>query len=212
MSRATIRILAAVMCLLAFSLAGKALAGKKPVQSFPEVAMDMAADLDRQMAPRLGIGGPRNSRGLYWVAVTVPASLDNLEMSSPLGRLMGQELASAFVAKGYNVQELRKTREIVFSPQGEFMLSRDVNALATKRVLTTLVVAGTYTPTAVGVRFNVEVINAANNNVVAMSSRTLPYSPSVGMLLGSAGGVFSQPTVATTNYAAFEKSMIPYSR
>jgi len=212
MTNASIRLLVALLLVLSLTMAQDAAAAGKRTQSFPEVAMDIAADLDRQMAPRLGIGGPRNSRGLYWVAVTVPSSLDNLAATSSLGRLMGQELASAFVSRGYNVQELRKTREIVFSPEGEFMLSRDVNALATKRVLSTLVVAGTYTPTAVGVRFNVEVINAANNNIVAMSSRTLPYSPSVGMLLGGVGGSFVTPTVATTSYGAFEKSMIPYSR
>jgi len=205
-------LLVSILGIAAIFAASPAFSGRPAPPSYPEVAMAIAADLDRQMGPRLGIGGPQNSRGLYWLVVTTPSALDNLAVTSPLGRLMGQELASAFVAKGYNVQELRKTRDIVFSPQGEFMLSRDVNALATKRVLSTLALVGTYTPTATGVRFNVEVINAVNNNIVAMSSRTLPYSSSVGMLLGGPGVSGAQPTVTTTNYAEFQKQMIPYLR
>lgn len=210
--RAVKYLLTTVLGLAVAFSAAPAFPGPPASQSYPEVAMAIAADLDRQLGPRLGMGGPQNSRGLYWLVVTVPSALDNLAVSSPLGRLMGQELSSAFVAKGYNVQELRKTREVVFSPQGEFMLSRDVNALATKRVLSTLVLVGTYTPTAVGVRFNVEVINAVNNNIVAMSSRTLPYSASVGMLLGGPVVSGAQATVTTTDYAAFQKDMIPYLR
>ena len=89
-----------------------------------------------------------NSRGLYWLVITTPANLSDLERASPLSRLFGQELASAFVARGYNVQEIRKASDIIFNRrEGEFGLTRDVRALATRRATATLVVAGTYTMT-----------------------------------------------------------------
>lgn len=178
---------------------------------YPDVAMAMASDLDRQLGPRLGMGGPGNSRGLYWVVVTTPAELSDLERASPLARLFGQELSSALVALGYNVQEIRKAGDIIFSRgQGEFTLTRDTRALAASRATATLVVAGTYVVTPGGVRFNIEVIDARNNNIVAMSSRTLPMDATVGALAGG-GASYVAPTVATTDRATFDREMMPYS-
>ena len=143
--------------------------GHKPAPQYPDVAIAMADDLDRQLVPRLGMYSSNNSRGLYWVVITTPGELTDLQRAAPLSRLFGQELYSAFVALGYNVQEIRKASDIIFSrQQGEFVLTRDTRALAASRATGTLIVAGTYTVTPGGVRFNIEVIDARNNNIVAM--------------------------------------------
>lgn len=184
-------------------------ADKTPPQ-YPEVAMALAGDLDRQLVPRLGMYTRDNSRGLYWVVVTTPADLSDLERASPLSRLLGQELSTALVALGYNVQEIRKASDIMFSRgQGEFVLTRDVRALATARATVTLVVAGTYVVTPGGVRFAIEVIDARNNNIVAAANRTLPMDATVGALAG-AGASFSAPTVSTTDPEEFRRDMLPY--
>ncbi|QLA11601.1 FlgO family outer membrane protein [Desulfolutivibrio sulfodismutans] len=184
-----------------------------PPPRYPEVAMALADDLDRQAAPRLGIGFPDNSRGLYWVVVTVPAQEDNLEASSGLGRLMAQELSCALVAKGYNVQEIRKASEIVYDRnQGEFILTRDTRALARRHVTATLVVAATYTVLPGEVRFNVEVMDARNNNIVAMSSRSLAKTQEVAALLGRSGLSAVGPTVSTVDTASFQRELFPYLR
>lgn len=181
-----------------------------PPPQYPEVAMALAADLDRQMAPRLGMYTRDNSRGLYWVVVTTPADLSDLSRASPLSRLMGQELSTALVALGYNVQEIRKAGDIMFSRgQGEFALTRDARALATAKATATLVVAGTYVVAPDGVRFSMEVIDARNNNVVAASSRTLPMDATVGALAGG-GASFVTPTVSTTDPDTFRREMAPY--
>lgn len=181
-----------------------------PPPQYPDVAMAIAGDLDRQLAPRLGMYTRDNSRGLYWVVVTTPATLDDLQRASPLSRLFGQELATAFVALGYNVQEIRKASDIIFSRgEGEFALTRDTRALATRRATATLVVAGTYTVTPGGVRFAIEVIDAHNNNVIAASNRTLPMDANVGALLAG-GASFVTPTVSTTDRESFRKEMLPY--
>jgi hypothetical protein len=105
-----------------------------PPPQYPDVAMAVVEDLDRQLVPRLGMYTANNSRGIYWLVITTPANLSDLERASPLSRLFGQELASAFVARGYNVQEIRKASDIIFNRrEGEFGLTRDVRALATRR-------------------------------------------------------------------------------
>ena len=87
-----------------------------------------------------------------------------------MARLFAQELASAFVARGYNVQEIRKASDIIFNRrEGEFALTRDRRALANNRATATLLVVGTYTQTPSGVRYNIEVVEARNNNIVAMA-------------------------------------------
>ena len=182
-----------------------------PQPQYPDVAMAMVSDLDRQLVPRLGMYTRDNSRGLYWVVITTPADLSDLERASPLSRLFGQELSTAFVALGYNVQEIRKASDIIFSRrEGEFILTRDARALAASRATATLVVAGTYVLTPGGVRFGLEVIDARNNNIVAASNRTLPMDATVGALAG--GGVIASvsPTVSTTDPETFKREMMPY--
>jgi len=182
-----------------------------PQPQYPEVAMALAGDLDRQLVPRLGMYTRDNSRGLYWVVVTTPADLSDLSRASPLARLFGQELSTALVALGYNVQEIRKAGDIMVSRgQGEFTLTRDAKALAVGRATATLVVAGTYVVTPGGVRFAVEVIDARNNNIVAAANRTLPMDATVAAL-GGPGMSFSTPTVSTVDAETFRREMIPYS-
>jgi len=181
-----------------------------PPPQYPDVAMAVVEDLDRQLVPRLGMYTANNSRGLYWLVITTPANLSDLERASPLSRLFGQELASAFVARGYNVQEIRKASDIIFNRrEGEFGLTRDVRALATRRATATLVVAGTYTMTPAGVRYNIEVVDARNNDIVAMSSRTLPMDATVGALSREDIASSSTPTVSTTDPTQFRRAMEP---
>ncbi|MEA5089427.1 FlgO family outer membrane protein [Solidesulfovibrio sp.] len=182
-----------------------------PQPQYPEVAMALAGELDRQLVPRLGMYTRDNSRGLYWVVVATPADLSDLSRASPLARLFGQELSTALVALGYNVQEIRKAGDIMVSKgQGEFALTRDAQALAVGRATATLVVAGTYVVTPGGVRFAVEVIDARNNNIVAAANRTLPMDATVGALAGT-GASFSAPTVSTVDAETFRREMTPYA-
>ena len=175
--------------------------GKKPDTNeyYPQHARIMANELDMQLAARLGFNHT-TTRGLQWVVVTTPSDLSNMGQATPLARAMAEELASAMNGKGYYVQEIRKTSEIIFDrSQGEFMLSRDVRALATKNFQSTLVMTGTYVPSPQGVRFNIEVVDARNNDVLAKTSSILPMSLPVAYLMESSspGRGAIRPTVAT---------------
>ncbi len=174
-------------------------------EHYPKAAQEMAAELDTQLTTRLGFDHT-TTRGLQWLLVTTPTDLNNMGQAAPLARAMAEQIGQAMTARGYYVQEIRKTSEVVFDKaQGEFMLSRDVKALATKRFQGTLIATGTYTASPYGVRFNIEVLDARNNDVLAKSSRMIPMNRTVAFLLsqpveGGRGEV--RPTVATVPGAA----------
>ena len=165
--------------------------------NYAQMAREIARELDSQIVPRMGIAGNRNA---YYVAVTVPASLHSLDKTSALARLMAQEIAGGFVALGYSVQELRKGREILFDQkQGELYLTRNTRALARPDVAATLVVVCTFSPTPGGIRFSIECLDARNNNMVAMASRTVSTGPESDAAFGGAprsNGL--SPSVVTT--------------
>lgn len=149
---------------------------------YPQTARIMADEMDAQLVSRLGLG-QGTSRGLQWLIVTTPADINDMTQATPLSRALAEELGAAMTAKGYYVQEIRKTSEVVFNKsQGEFMLSRDVKQLATKRFQGTLVMTGTYVSSPYGVRFNIEVMDARNNDVLAKSSKVIPMSKPVAFL------------------------------
>ncbi|GFK95836.1 hypothetical protein NNJEOMEG_03707 [Fundidesulfovibrio magnetotacticus] len=179
---------------------------KKPDMNeyYPQAAQAMADDLDAQLAARLGFDHT-TTRGLQWVIVATPADLNNLTQAAPLARAVAEQTAQALTARGYYVQEVRKTSEVVFDKsQGEFMLTRDARALATRRFQGTLVVTGTYVASPQGVRFNMEAIDARNNDVLAKTSRVIPMSRPVAYLMEqqTPGQSNVRPTVATVPGAA----------
>jgi hypothetical protein len=165
--------------------------------NYAQMAREIARELDSQIVPRMGIIGNRNA---YYVAVTVPASLHSLDKTSALARLMAQEIANGLVALGYTVQEMRKGREILIDQkQGELYLTRNTRGLARQDVAATLVIVGTFSPAPGGTRFSIECLDARNNNMVAMSSRTVSAGAGSDAAFGGAprnNGL--APTVVTT--------------
>lgn len=151
------------------------------VKTIPVVADTLAAQLDLQLREKLGIepGDAVN----YGVIVTPPVALNDLEETTQLARQMGEELSRWFVTTGYNVQEIRKGRSVLFEPRGgEFILSRRVHILANENVKATIIVAGTYTQTLNRIRFNMRFIHAPTNEVLAMATQTLPLNAEMRML------------------------------
>ncbi len=187
-------LLAAAAALALLALAAPALAG-----GVPETARDLAAELDAQVVDRLQlVEGP--AKGLV-LMITTPASQDDLEQSSPLARLFAEELASWFVQAGYRVQDIRKGKTVLFAPKtGELLLTRDVQLLAEGQVSSALILVGTFTETSRSVRFNIKLLHAPDNEVMAMSSRTIPMSPELAELATDANRqrlTRNKPTVST---------------
>lgn len=163
----------------------------------PDMAAEAADELDAQLARRMGqFTRPMQNMTLM---VTTPVNLNNLETSSPLARLLAEELATWFVSMGYNVQELRKGKAILFAPQmGEMMLTRRANLLDQRNMQGAIILTGTYVVTSRTVRFNLRFMEAANNNVIAMTSCSIPVGrETLDLLTESPNFTSVRPSVAT---------------
>lgn len=148
----------------------------------PDAADAMATQMDRQILARMGT--ETTPRSAITIMCTVPVNLSDLDASGPLGRQMSEEIARWFVDAGYRVQELRKGNQIVFDAvTGETLLTRNVNKLATRDVSSVAILTGTYTVTAQSIRYNMRLIHTPTNEVLAMSTATVPMTEEVRPLV-----------------------------
>lgn len=111
------------------------------------------------------------------------AKLGALNESSPLGRLLAQQCANAIVEEGYQVSEALLADSLLIDPdQGEFLLSRDLNAVA-QRNDAERVVVGTYTVGQERVYVTVKVVRASDARVLSAKSFELAIGDEVRALL-----------------------------
>ncbi|SKA72790.1 FlgO family outer membrane protein [Desulfobaculum bizertense] len=148
--------------------------------SIPSAAQQLSSTLSSQIRTKAGIS-PRACS----VLVTTPVDINNLEQSSPLGRALGEELATTLVDHGFRLKEIRKGRNILLRPKvGELLLTRDINLVDERVQKASLVLAGTYSHTSKNVRFNIRLIDARSSEVLAMASTTVPVTQELAELLG----------------------------
>jgi len=182
------RLLPLILLLALCSLAAPAAAGV-----LPDMAAELADELHSQLALKMG-----GSKG-YSMIVTTPVNLSTLESASPLARLIAEEMSTWFVSLGYRVQEIRRSNNILFSPnKGEMILTRRAQMLDQKTPAASLILTGTYTATSRNVRFNMRLMNAATSEIVAMASGTLPVNREVYELMGDGSmSMGIRPSVGT---------------
>ena len=175
----------------------------------PTAATTIAKQLDEQLMMRYAGTDPAESkknqqalaRANIMIMGTTPANLNNLDEASPLARQMMEEVSRWLINAGYRFQELRKGRDIYFDKKkGEFILTRDVNRLASKVGTSQAIMAGTYVVSGEQVRFNIRLIHTTSNEVLAMGSGTVPITEDLLPLLrdpapGGKGGIM--PSVNT---------------
>ncbi|CAK7035853.1 MAG: hypothetical protein DESF_01504 [Desulfovibrio sp.] len=175
----------------------------------PTAATRIAKQLDEQLMMRYAGTDPAESkksqqavaRANIMIMGTTPANLNDLNEASPLARQMMEEVSRWLINAGYRFQELRKGRDIYFDKKkGEFILTRDVNRLASKVGTSQAIMAGTYVVSGEQVRFNIRLIHTTSNEVLAMGSGTIPITEDLLPLLrdpspGGKGGV--TPSVNT---------------
>ncbi|MBU1003244.1 MAG: hypothetical protein KKE73_12090 [Proteobacteria bacterium] len=185
-----ITLLASLLC------AVPALAG---TVSIPGAAKAAAMQLDAQLSERLQLlEGPAKGTTLI---LSTPVSLENMEESSPLARLLAEELAMWFVQSGYRVQEIRKTKSLLLEPGlGELSLSRDVRLVDSRHLKSAVILTGTYSQTERNVRFNLRLLHAPTGEVLAMASETIRITSETSQLLDESSRARSrriQPSVST---------------
>jgi TolB-like protein len=81
------------------------------------------------------------------IIVATFVDLDDVTRTSALGRVMGEICAARLSQRGYRVINVKvRPDSVVINPQGEFLLSRDVNVVS-KEHGAQVVLVGTYTKT-----------------------------------------------------------------
>lgn len=167
----------------------------------PQIASGMGRELDRQVVEHLGLG-EAPAKGIS-LMITTPVNSNNLEEANPLARQLQEELARWFVQAGYKVREIRKSADIMFTEDtGEIILTRNPGLLNATTVGSGAVLTGTYTVTPNNVRFNIRLLQTASQQVLAMSTASVPITAELRPLLSLEGGGTGmgapiEPTVIT---------------
>lgn len=182
------------LSLFALTIASEALAAP----TVPQIASGAGREIDRQVSERLGIYEGLNGLTLF---VTTPANIDNLDEANTLARQMQEEMSRWFTQKGYSVMEIRRSDAVYFNQEtGELILTRDTNKLASTRADAAAVLLGNYTVTPRNVRFNLKLVQLSSNEVLGMSTVSLPMTSEISALLktpSGIGGIPMEPTVIT---------------
>ena len=109
--------------------------------------------------------------------------INNLEMSSGLGRVIGEQIGSRFAQQGFTVIEIKMRNNIfVREGSGEFALSRSVKEISQSHNAAA-VIAGTYAVGRQSVFVNARLIRATDNLVLASYDYVLPMGPDAKALL-----------------------------
>lgn len=132
------------------------------------------------------------------VAVATINDINMMESSSPLGRIIADQVGARFAQLGHDVSEIRLRNDINVqqsmdtSWDGEYVLSRDRTQLAAKTNART-VVTGTYALGADSVLVNLRMIDVNTARVLAAHDYSLPMSDDVRRLTRNeqGGGMFS---------------------
>jgi TolB-like protein len=119
------------------------------------------------------------------ILVATLADVSFLERSSPLGRLISEQLVSRIAQLGRPVVEM-KLRSSVFvqNNNGEFLLTREVRELASNQNASAVLV-GTYAESGTVVFVSLKLVNPANSIVQSSYDYALPIDQVVRRLLSS---------------------------
>ena len=125
----------------------------------------------------------RPQTGVSTIGVATFVELNRLDITSPLGRLLAEMLMGELQRAGFNVVEVRLTRDhLVKKGWGEFSLSRVVENLSPKVALQA-VVLGTYIERNGYLFLNARMVDRDNQQVIASAFKVMRVDPLVASLL-----------------------------
>ncbi|TLD41870.1 MAG: hypothetical protein JETT_1887 [Candidatus Jettenia ecosi] len=105
--------------------------------------------------------------------------INNLTKSSTFGRMLAEHVSSRLSQRGYKVIDIRLRTESVFMEEGkgEFLLSRDLQAVS-KNHNASAVVVGTYGESARGIYISARIINLSDSTVISSCDYGLVFPQS----------------------------------
>lgn len=189
---ATIRTL----CTLALSFATLAASPAFAEGELPEVGSGRRATQENDMlsagdrtAETLHAQLKKHGRDGGAILVASLTDLENMDVSTPFGRLAMQQIASRLGSRGHAVVEARLRRDYVIAPgKGEQMLTRDVTALRSAEQPAWAALVGNYSRTRETVYVSVRVVRLEDGVQLAAEEYRLPLSGDVRQLFGPVGG------------------------
>ncbi len=94
-------------------------------------------------------------------------NINNLEETSPLGRLLSEQMSSRMAQNGFRVLELKLRLNSIYikEGQGEFLLSRDIQKIGESHS-SNFVIVGTYTVAVRSIYVCVRIVNTFDNTVI----------------------------------------------
>lgn len=98
--------------------------------------------------------------------VTSFASLDNLQETSAFGRLVGENLSHELHVRGWQINDIRLSRDLIVNADGELGMSRDIKRLRSA-VPAANVVTGSYTTSVDGILLSVRVVDFATGQLIS---------------------------------------------
>ncbi len=126
------------------------------------------------------------------LAVCSFVELKKLTRTSSFGRYLAEQLMTDFQQRGFPVNEIRKTNEILIQERrGEYGLSRDPESIR-KRINSGTLLTGTYTLTDHHVFVNARIIEAKNGTLLSSASTRIPRTHLVNTLLADRASAYTR--------------------
>lgn len=192
MQRILTLIIILVLLGVPFAFAGPGALPKQPMQtdavlmpsptgSVITASSQQAADAIQQV-----IAGRVSKESPILVATMV--ELNDYTKSSPLGRVVMQQIASRLSQYGYRVVESRMRQDMAMIPgQGEFMLSRELVRLMQTQYSAQAALVGSYVENAAAVYCSLRLVRLDDGAVIAAYEYHLPNRGEVRALLRQKG-------------------------
>lgn len=117
------------------------------------------------------------------IIVATLVNINALEESSPLGRLVSEQLGARFAQQGFKVVELKIRQKLYMKRnEGELMLTREIRDIAQQHDAQALII-GTYTEGADRVFINLKLTQVETNIALAAVDYALPLDMNIRSLL-----------------------------
>jgi TolB-like protein len=151
--------------------------------SYSSVAQSELIAASYQAADALITQAGESLSSRHPVIVATLVNINALEESSPLGRLISEQLGARLAQQGYKVIELKIRQKLYMKRhEGELMLTREIRDIAQQHNAQALII-GTYTEGADRVFINLKLTQIESNIALAAVDYALPLDMNIRALL-----------------------------
>lgn len=117
------------------------------------------------------------------VLVATVVNVNDMSMSSPLGRTLSEQYASAMAMAGFDVKEIKLRGDIfVKEGAGELLLSRELKDIA-RNHNASMVVVGTFSPAAHYTYISLKLVRTEDSRIIRAHDYALPNDRDINRLL-----------------------------